>query len=156
MRRAAGVAWVRSAESSKIACDPEADKGGATGWIVRRARGRAEETRSVAPRTATNDTFSARAAFRCRSVRRRPSVSTLVAILRPFPNIPMHLVQIPRFGLEHVDFYSALAILSLGTSALVRRRFPVIVRLVRCYRRAPPEGRNRRSARHVFAFGFGE
>src|SRR5262249_53003598 len=26
----------------------------------------------------------------------------------------------------------------------------------RCYRRAPPEGRNRRSARHVFAFGFGE
>src|SRR5262249_53006487 len=145
----------RSAASSKIARDPEADIIGAIACIVRRSRGRTEQTRFVAPRAATNDPLGARAASHSRAVGRRPGVAILVAILGPFPDVAVHLVQIPGVWLERIDSFSALAIQPGGAAALVYLRvFPVVIGLVRCYRAAPPEGRDRCGARHVFTFGF--
>ena len=50
------------------------------------------------PRTTANDMINAIAKNQSRTVRRRSIVIVLIAILDPFPNVAMHVVQAERIG----------------------------------------------------------
>src|SRR5262245_14226773 len=56
------------------------------------------------PGTATNDMVDAIASIQSRAVRRRFIVIALIAILDPFPNVAIHVVQAERIGRNRGDW----------------------------------------------------
>src|SRR5262245_39317442 len=90
----------------------------------------------------------------CATIAGIASVTIVPAILRPFPNVAMDVIETPRVWLEAVDRHRASTILALGAAALIGVDTAIIVGLLGRDRGPPPERRRRAGARHVLALGL--
>jgi hypothetical protein len=80
--------------------DTEADKGAPIvfGVVVARSRTGGLWNLPHDPRTAANDMIDAIRKDQSRAIRGRSIVIVFIAILDPFPNVPVHIVQAERIG----------------------------------------------------------
>src|SRR6266511_720004 len=130
--------------------------GGGTGglWNLNQepgtATGRTAGLRNLPsyPGSATDDVVSAAGANPSRAVRRRSIVIALIAILDPFPNVAMHVVQAERIGSKSAYW--------CGSVILPRAVAPAAICFSISDLVAPGIGGARTGARRVLPFGLGE
>ena len=128
--------------------DPETDVVFPVADDDRVAVGRAEDPRIGAPGATAGGPNLAHPACPGGAVGRRAAIAVVLAVLHPFPHIPVHLVETPRVGLEGVDRHRLLTVLALGAAAIGETA--IIVGLARRDRRTPPEWRRGAGAGDVF------
>src|SRR6266540_1705359 len=130
--------------------------GGGTGglWNLNQepgtATGRTAGLRNLPsyPGSATDDVVSAAGANPSRAVRRRSIVIALIAILDPFPNVAIHVVQAERIGRKRADWCSfIIGPLAAATAAICISVSDLV---------APGIGGVRTGACRVLPFGLGE
>ena len=124
--------------------------------VAREARRRADERGSAAPgRTTANDTPAVTSSCPCIAIRWCPIVVVVPAILRPLPNIAMHVMDFEFVGRKAADRCCVYPLIATNSKPVAAFVFPVIGKIV-ARLIAPPVFRHRSCAGHIFPFRFAQ